>query len=179
MIRCGKHLVQRHGSWWLLFSADETKTKKPLECPFPAELVEALDRYLGVYRPILLTQGGQQSPAPIDALWVSRDGTALGIGTIAHHIKRHTRAEFGAAINPHLFRDGAATAIAIADPEHVGTIATVLGHSTLATSERHYNQARGIEAGRRYHDTIEQLRNRVPPRDDRKERSRSDKGEPL
>jgi integrase/recombinase XerD len=160
MIRWGEHLIHRHGSWWLLFSGSETKNRQPLECPFPAELVTALERYLTVYRPILLTRGGRQAPGPIAALWVSRDGTALCGGTIAHHIKRHTRAEFGAAINPHLFRDGAATAIAVVDPEHVSTIATVLGHSTLATSERHYNQARGLEAGRRYHDTIETLRRR-------------------
>lgn len=35
----------------------------------------------------------------------------------------------------------------------------ILGHSTLSTSERHYNQARGLEAGRRYHGT----RNRAKP----------------
>ena len=27
----------------------------------------------------------------------------------------------------------------------------VLGHSTLETSERHYNQARTVDAGRHYH----------------------------
>jgi hypothetical protein len=58
-----------------------------------------------------------------------------------------------------------ATAIAIVDPEHVHIIADVLGHSTLSTSERHYNQARGLEAGRRYHCTIEELRNRAASHD--------------
>jgi integrase/recombinase XerD len=57
-----------------------------------------------------------------------------------------------------LFRDAAATSIAIDDPEHVTNIMRVLGHSTLAKSERHYNQARGLEAGRRYQATIQTIR---------------------
>ncbi len=51
-------------------------------------------------------------------------------------------------INPHLFRDCAATSIAIDDPVHVGIAARVLGHRTGSTTERFYNQARSIEASR-------------------------------
>ena len=165
MIKCGQHLVCRDGAWWLLFAATETKAKRPLEFPLPLDLVPEIERYLAVYRPILLTRGGRQPPAPLAALWISRDATALGYGTIAHHVERHTRAEFGAALNPHLFRDCAATYIAIVDPEHVQIIRVILGHSTLATSERHYNQARGLEAGRRYHGTVAAIRNRAKPAD--------------
>jgi hypothetical protein len=39
----------------------------------------------------------------------------------------------------------------------------VLGHSTLTTSERHYNQAKGLESARRYHRTLEAIRARVTP----------------
>jgi integrase len=158
MIRCDRHLVYRNGAWWLLFAGDETKGKRPLESPFPGDLIAHLARYLETYRPILLTAGGQHAPAPITELWVSRDATALCYSTIAHHIKRHTRAAFGAPVNPHLFRDCAATSIAIVDPVHVRIIAAILGHSTMDTSERYYNQARGLEAGRRYQDTIGAIR---------------------
>jgi integrase/recombinase XerD len=158
MIRCGQHLVFRNDSWWLLFAADETKARRPLEFPLPLDLLPDLERYLEVYRPILLTRGGRQSAAPLTSLGVSRDATVLGYGTIAHHVERHTRAEFGVALNPHLFRDCAATYIAIVDPEQVQIIRVILGHSTLRTSERHYNQARGLEAGRRFHSTITALR---------------------
>jgi integrase len=92
---------------------------------------------------------------------LSRDATALCQQTIGHHIQRHARAEFGAAINPHLFRDCAATWIAIYGPQHVQIIAAILGHSTLETSERYYNQAQGLEAGRRYHGTIKAIRGRA------------------
>jgi integrase len=64
-------------------------------------------------------------------------------------------------MTPHLFRDAAATAIAIHDPEHVNNIMPVLGHATLTTSEQHYNQAQGLEAGRRYHGTLAAICARV------------------
>ncbi len=40
-------------------------------------------------------------------------------------------------------------------------IPPILGHAGLATSERHYNQARSLEAGRRYQQTIAELRRRA------------------
>jgi hypothetical protein len=161
MIACGEHLVKRDGAWQLVFTDRQTKTRRRHEAPFPNELVPRLERYLDVYRPVLLTRGGQQAPAPVAALWVSRDATALGYGTIAHHVRRHTRTAFGVAMTPHLFRDAAATAIAVHDPEHVNNIMPLLGHATLTTSERHYNQARGLEAGRRFQTTIQTIRDRA------------------
>jgi integrase/recombinase XerD len=162
MIRCDRHLVRRGDGWWVAFAGEEMKAKRPLEFPFPAELAAHLETYLATYRPVLLTRGGKQAPAPISELWVSRKATALGGQTIAQNIQRHTRAEFGTELNPHLFRDCAATWIAIYNPEHVQIIAAILGHSTLETSERYYNQARGLEAGRRYHRTIKGIRARKP-----------------
>lgn len=156
----GGNLTKRTGAWWVAFTPSETKTKRPLEFPFPADLVPRLERYLEKWRPILLTRDGRQAPAAIDAFWVSKDATALGYQTISDHVERHTCGAFGAPINPHLFRDCAATAIAIVDPEHVRDIVAILGHAGLATSERHYNQARTLEAGRRYNDALGVLRGR-------------------
>jgi integrase/recombinase XerD len=147
MIACGKQLVQRDGVWQLLFTDGETKQTRPIEAAFPVELVPRLGRYLAVYRPVLLTRGGRQALAPVSALWVSRDATALGQGTIAHHVRRHTPDTFGVAMTPHLFRDAAATSIAIHDPEHAVNIMPVLGHSTLATSERHTTKPAGSRPG--------------------------------
>jgi integrase len=41
----------------------------------------------------------------------------------------------------HLFRDTAATAIAIDRPEQARLAVPLLGHHSLATTERHYNLA--------------------------------------
>jgi integrase len=72
----------------------------------------------------------------------------------------HTREAFGRSVNPHLFRDCAATGVAVEDPAHVGIGAPLLGHRSRATMERHYNQAGSVEAARRWHRTLARLRNR-------------------
>jgi site-specific recombinase XerD len=154
MIRCNEHLIHRNGQWQLVFAAHETKAKKPIELFLSAEVGQYLERYLSVYRPILLSAGEASAAAPIAALWVSRDATPLCRGTLAHHIKRHTRAAFGAHINPHWFRDCTATDIAIMHPEEIGLVPPLLGHTDLKTSEEHYNLARSLEAGRRWHADI-------------------------
>jgi hypothetical protein len=61
-------------------------------------------------------------------------GKGMSVGTLYGRIMKLTRARFGHAVNPHLFRDAAATSIATEDPEHVYVTRSVLGHSTLRTS---------------------------------------------
>jgi integrase len=56
------------------------------------------------------------------------------------------------------FRDCAATSIAIEDPKHVRIASQILGHRSTATTERYYNQARAIDAARRYQDFLLTLR---------------------
>jgi DNA invertase Pin-like site-specific DNA recombinase len=64
-------------------------------------------------------------------------------------ISQLTRARFGHVISPHLFRDAAAASVAIEDPEHVHVTKSILGHTTLRTSERYYVHAQSLEASRR------------------------------
>jgi integrase/recombinase XerD len=169
-ITCGEHLVSRDGVWRLIFPAAETKAKQPIEFDFPADLVPYLERYLAHWRPILLTRGGRQAAAITSALWVSTNGTHMVYASIGHQVRRRTRESFGVALSPHFFRDCAATAIAIVDPKNVRITTAILGHATLATSERHYNQATGLVAGRRHQDTIAALRARGSAKGDRDHR---------
>ena len=81
--------------------------------------------------------------------------------TIYDCIKRRTREGLGRAINPHLFRDCCTTTIAIEDPEHIGIASPLLGHLTPATTEKYYNQARGIEAVRRLQQVVLALRSKA------------------
>lgn len=158
-ITLGQHLVQRNEIWWLAFSAEDTKTKEPMEMSFPKELVPYLEVYLHQHRPVILKRNSRReqlgTPAP-SALWIATGGKKMASGTINAQIGKHTLAAFGKPINPHLFRDCAATPIAIQDPKHVRMIAPILGHRSPLTSERHYNQARTLEAARRYQQTIRQ-----------------------
>lgn len=161
MIQCGRHLIQRNGGWWLVFQASETKTSQSYEMTFPVELAANLEHYLKRHRPVLLEVGQRHGRPPTEALWISAVGQAMCYATISLQIRRRTEAAFGKPLSPHLFRDCAATSIAIADPEHVRMIMPVLGHTSLATSERYYNQAQTLEAGRRYQQTIAEIRQRM------------------
>jgi integrase/recombinase XerD len=67
---------------------------------------------------------------------------------IYDRIVARTHEGLGQAINPHLFRDAAATSIAIDDPAHIGIASRLLGHRSGSTTERYYNQARSVEASR-------------------------------
>jgi integrase/recombinase XerD len=142
--------VRAEANWRLVVPGPETKTGRPLELPFPAALVAALERYLAVHRPVLAQRlsgsGGGQ------VLWLSARGRPLHEATLGFHVKVVTRAAFGRAVNVHLFRDCAVTSLAIEDPAQVRIAAQVLGHGTLATTERHSNLARAQEAAESWHN---------------------------
>ena len=77
---------------------------------------------------------------------------------VYHHVTKTTKTLYGAAMNPHLFRDAMATSVAIEDPEHVQIIMSINDHSSLRTDESHYIQAGSIDAGRQYHAMIRKRR---------------------
>jgi hypothetical protein len=104
--------------------------------------------YLARHRHVLANMRGE-SPRPVgDALWVSSKGSPMTSKGIYWCITKRTREAFGHSISPHLFRDCAATSIAIDDPRHVGIAAPLLGHRSASTTEKYYNQAGSIEAAR-------------------------------
>ena len=149
-LHIGKNLIKQNGTFYLTFREDETKTHKALEFPLPDGLSCQMAIYLSTYRPILV-QGTMLSHlgehcAVGEALWVSPFATAITNATIYTTIVDATRKHFGHPVNPHLFRDCAATSIALEDPEHVRITASILGHTTLATSQRYYNHAQAVRA---------------------------------
>jgi len=60
-----------------------------------------------------------------------------------------------------LFRDCAATSIAIDDPDHIGIASRLLGHRAASTTERYYNHARSVEASRLMQQHILALRDGI------------------
>jgi hypothetical protein len=93
-----------------------------------------------------------------DQLWISYGFKPQAAHTIGITITQRTEHAFGKPVNPHLFRDCAATSIAVHDPEHVRTTAAVLSHRSFATTERHYNLATSLKAARDYHAQLRRLR---------------------
>ncbi len=138
--------------WQIRIEDDDTKTGAPISCDWPSGLVEALERYLAVYRETLFR--GQKVRVHTEALWISKQGRAMGDDAIYFQIKARTQLEFGKAINPHTFRDIAATFIAETSPAESTAIMDILGHGSMRTAERYYNRAGMVTAGEHFHRSL-------------------------
>jgi integrase len=145
-----QNLVAVHGVYLLIFDEAETKTRNAQELYVPQALIEPIDVYLRVHRPLLAVQEGRWAKPVTNEVWVSSDGSPMTQMAIYDRIRLHTGEAFGIPMNPHLFRDAAATTLAIHDPQHVRIAAPLLGHRTFATTERYYQQATAMEAHRDY-----------------------------
>ena len=154
-LRLGTSVVRSDCGWWLRVADKDTKTGARYEAPLPARLTEAIDRYVGDLRPRLLAGRTE------DHFWIQKDGQPMRPATIYTRVMLLTRRCLGVAVNPHLFRDCAATSIAVLDPGHVHIAARVLGHATLATTEKYYNQAQALDASRAHAAAIRAIRGRT------------------
>ena len=139
------------------FMASEMKGKRPIEVPFPKNLLPYLTRYIQHYRPILLTTSAKAPNLPTQALWISRDGTDLTQGPLHVAIRKRTKAAFGKPIPPHWFRDSVTTTLIRDEPASARIIGTILGHMTPDLANKHYNQSRMVETGRRNTALLESL----------------------
>jgi integrase/recombinase XerD len=108
-------LVQRGDGWWIQIPAAETKTKDPIEEPWPEMLVPHLQTYLADHRSGIAALRGSSAGAIREALWLSMYGPPMTDNGIYDRIVARTREGLGQPINPHLFRDCAATSVAIDD----------------------------------------------------------------
>jgi integrase/recombinase XerD len=133
------------------FPAEELKWRAgpPLSFPLPKELDAAFQRYLTFHRKLLVRD------SVTDALWLTIRSTAMSVQALYQQIVTVTKVRLGRPVNPHLFRDCAATYVARHDPTHVSIIARILDHSTLRTAEQHYIHAGAGEASQHHADIIE------------------------
>ena len=158
-IALGRHLTRDGDGWFCQFGADEMKDNQSLSFTFPNRLVPYLLTYLNIYRPILIKDND------FPELWISTRRTPMSEQSIHCNTCSMTEDLFGKPINPHLFRDCAASALATDDPEHILAIARILGHSSIETSTRHYNQSQMTAAGDILHEVLADLRS-IPETDE-------------
>jgi integrase len=152
-------LARRGETWCIAIPPEETKTGQIIELSWPEVLIAPLSRYLNEHRPVLCKVQGRWARPIGQKLWVSGRGSPMMEAALYSAIVKRTLMNLGRRINPHLFRDCAATSIAIADPAHVRIASQLLGHRSAATTEKYYNQAQAIDAARRYQDFLVALRN--------------------
>jgi hypothetical protein len=87
-------------------------------------------------------------------IWLSASGRPLDENGLYRLVCKRTREAFGKRINPHLFRSCLATSIAIHHGALIGLAMTVLRHQNSTVIQRHYNQAKMIDAVRAYQEML-------------------------
>lgn len=154
-LRLGKTFLVDGAGIRLDIPATEMKKGVPYTCFIPGRLEQAFRFYLDKVRPHLLARGDNQDQ---DWLWIGRRGRKLLPNNISTRISELTLRHLGRPVSPHLFRDCAATEIALEDPAHIGITRNLLGHATLASSQKFYNQATSVTAFAHHAEVIRKLR---------------------
>ena len=138
------------------------KNHQPFEAPLHASLAPHLDFYIDVARPALQARSGESDDGWV---WPGAEGEHMTGKALSRRVRQLVSKHLGRAMSLHLFRDfSAATTVALHDSAHIGIVGELLGHARHETSEKHYNQAKGLEAARRYHGLLEEQREREHPR---------------
>ena len=146
----GRSIERRDTTYACQFTAEDTKERKPLSFELPVLLTPYLDRYIERLRPLLLD--GRAS----ERLWVTIRRGPMAAQTIYFHVCELSQELLGRRINPHLFRDIAATAVAVDHPDNVLVSARLLHNSSLKTTDKHYIQSQMIDAQRVLLKVVEQ-----------------------
>lgn len=143
-LRLGHTFFREHQGYEARVPRNQTKTKNLIVFRYPSWLTEPFDVYLDKVRPRLAagTSGNEDG-----WLWIGRSTEqALTPTTVTDIISGTTERHIGRRTSSHLFRDCAATDIALFAAADIGITKDVLGHATLASSQDHYNQARSFTA---------------------------------
>jgi len=151
-MRLDKHVAINGGGIHVTFDADEMKGDRELELWLPESITPAFLHYLSAVRPRFRDSDEHQF------VWCSNKGGQLHADGIYQMIVRRTIAAFDKPIHPHLFRDIAATSMAVDRPEQVRLAKDLLGHGSFVLTERHYLHARSVRAGKHLDDVIRAIR---------------------
>ena len=147
-LEIGKTLVKDGTTWSIEIPAEETKERRLHLAVLPDWSVPCIDRYVHYYRPLL------RNAETTSRLWLGRSGRPLSEAGLYRLVCERTRAAFGKRINLHLFRSCLITSTAVHHGAQMGLAMTVLRHQSSKVTERHYNQAKMIDAVRAYQEML-------------------------
>lgn len=136
-------------------SGADMKGGRPFAFRVSPLLTDAIEAYLTDVRPIF-PAGEDPDQGP---LWLSFiTGRALGPQGIKNAVAAITETHGGHRTTPHLFRHSAMTTMANAEGFDTRHGQAFLDHRTPEVSERHYNLATQLDAGRAYARLLERKR---------------------
>jgi hypothetical protein len=138
--RIGTHVYKRDGTWFLSFSgaegpaalkrAERNGQLNTYKTEIPALVVPYLEQYLEVWHPLLTTDPTNS------VLFLTNTGRPYGRESFGKWIQEATLKWLGKRVNPHLFRDIAATGIIHETGDYVA--AATLLNDDPATMFKHY-----------------------------------------
>ena len=152
-MKIGQHLIKDGPAYRLQFSGDDMKGRRSRGGELPSAFTGWIDRYLETYRPVLFIG----KPDNDGAFFISGMGLPIYPHAMSNEIGEITEAFFGRRVTTHEFRHAAASSIAKEDPEHVGIVPSMLGHTQFKTSEQYYIFADEHEAFRRLDRAMSRL----------------------
>lgn len=143
--------IRRDGRGFAIWaSAADMKMGRPFEFRLSPLLAGEMDEYLARARP-LFDNGSDPDRGP---LWLTYCGRQLRPESITHAVGRLTRACLRHRTTPHLFRHAAMTTMANASGFDARLGQHFLSHRRPETSERHFNLATQLDAGRAFADLL-------------------------
>ena len=143
-LELGRSLKRTPNGWHVTLSEADLKCGEGWEGPVPVVLLDPLSAYVDVVRPILAGTAAVQS----NHLWLTQQGGPIEGAYLGVRMKELSLRLIRRDIFRNLFRDCAATTLALKSPQMARLTKGLLGHSTDRTATRYYNQATSLEAGR-------------------------------
>ena len=163
-LEIGQSFVMLETAWWMVLS--KTKGGRPDHRPVPTFLTRYIERYVDVYRPVLLrTSSGREVPhdvgsrsahqgtcvpsaKPTSALWINRLGDPLSYKSVAYAITKTTCITLGVPVSPHLFRSACATSAALHASHSPHLASALLQQSGRRVTDEHYNRPSSLSVAR-------------------------------
>lgn len=137
-LRLGETLLEAGGVFQMFF--EDTKNGDPWSAPIPADVRTALDRWLQVYRPLLIGDKDDGS------VWLGMDGEALRASHLSGRIRQWAQKRLGKAVSAHMARSAFMTDLCAIDPENIAIGQVLLGHREKSTSSKFYEQGKSRNA---------------------------------
>ena len=141
-LRIDDHLEKIGDQWIVNIPPELVKTHHARRYELSARLSALVEVYLSHYRPIFPNAQGHSS------MWPYKD-RPMSDKMIRRYVRKRTQDALGFAVTPHRFRNAAATFTSVADPANIRMAKGLLGHASLAVTEKHYVEgSRSRLAGR-------------------------------
>jgi integrase len=143
--------------WSIHIPGELVKNGEPADAELEPWLSERIDRYVGVYRPLIFRSHSHKG------FWASAKGCPAGGDALYVAFQKETRASVRLDLTLHDTRRIAATTWAVHDPVNAAGVKDLLGDRSDGVIAHHYNLASGIEASRKMANVVGKLKGNDPP----------------